>query len=78
MIEHLGFINTGLPDLIEWCRAQRATERPSLSRYAPGRFEKWFELEFKLLSSVEIADAPHDERIYQLGQRLFPGNHCQG
>lgn len=76
MIQHLGFIRDSLPDLIQWCRAQRATEHPSVSRYAPGRLEKWFELEFKLSTPVEVIDAPHDERIYQLGQRLFPGNHC--
>lgn len=76
MIKHLGFIHTDLPALKQWCRDQQPTERPSLSSYAPGRFEKWFEFEFKLSSTVEVLPAPHDERIYRLGQRLFPGNHC--
>lgn len=75
-IEHLGFIRSDLPDLKQWCRDQQLTERPSTSSYAPGRFEKWFEFECKLSTIVEVITAPHDERIYRLGQRLFPGNNC--
>jgi len=75
MIQQLGFIRTDLLALKHWCRKQQATESPSVSSYAPGRFEKWFDLEFKLSTKVEIITAPHDERIYQLGQLLYPGNH---
>ena len=73
--KHLGFIRSGLDDLKAWCRAQQPTEKPTVSNYARGRFEKWFEREFKLTMPVEVIEAEHDERIYQLGQRLYPGNH---
>ena len=73
--KHLGFIRSGLDDLKAWFRAQQHTEKPTVSNYARGRFEKWFELEFKLTMPVEVVPAEHDERIYQLGQRLYPGNH---
>ena len=72
--KHLGFIRSGLKDLKAWCRVQQPTEKPTVSNYARGRFEKWFELEFKLTIPVEVIPAEHDERIYQLGQRLYPGN----
>lgn len=71
----LGFIRSGLDDLKTWCRTQQPTEKLTVSNYARGRFEKWFELEFKLTIPVEVIPAEHDERIYQLGQRLYPGNH---
>lgn len=74
--KHLGFIRSGLKDLKAWCRVQQPTEKPTASSYARGRFEKWYEHEFKLTMPVEIVPAEHDERIYNLGQRLFPGNHC--
>jgi len=73
--KHLGFIRSGLDDLKAWCRTQQPTEKPTVSNYARGRFEKWFEYEFKLTLPVEVIPAEHDERIYRLGQRLFPGNH---
>ena len=74
--KHLGFIRSGLDDLKAWCRAQQPTEKPTVSNYARGRFEKWFEIEFKLTTPVEVIPAEHNsERIYQLGQRLYPGNH---
>ena len=72
--KHLGFIRSGLDDLKSWCRTQQPTEKPTASSYARGRFEKWYEHEFKLTMPVEILPAEHDERIYQLGQRLYPGN----
>ena len=74
-LKHLGFIRSGLDDLKAWCRAQQHTEKPTVSNYARGRLEKWFELEFKLTMPVEVIPVEHDERIYQLGQRLYPGNH---
>jgi len=73
--KHLGFIRSGLDDLKTWCRAQQPTEKPTVSNYALGRFEKWFEYEFRLTMPVEVIPAEHDERIYQLGQRLYPNNH---
>lgn len=74
--KHLGFIRSGLNDLKAWCHAQQVTEKPTVSNYACGRYEKWYEYEFKLTTPVEVVPAEHDERVYQLGQRLFPGNHC--
>ncbi len=73
--KHLGFIRSGLDDLKAWCRSQQPTEKPTVSNYAHGRVEKWFEHEFKLTMPVEVIPAEHDERICQLGQRLYPGNH---
>lgn len=65
--KHLGFIRSGLKDLKAWCRVQQPTEKPTVSSYAWGRYEKWFEHEFKLTMPVEVIPAEHDERIYQLG-----------
>ncbi|MBV8882491.1 MAG: DUF488 family protein [Chroococcidiopsidaceae cyanobacterium CP_BM_RX_35] len=74
--KHLGYIRSNLDELKKWCRAQHLTEKPTVSNYARGRFEKWFEMEFKLTQAVEVVPAEHDERVYQLGQKLYPGNDC--
>lgn len=56
-LKHLGFIRSGLNDLKSWCRTQQPTEQPTASSYARGRFEKWFEHEFKLTMPVEVIPA---------------------
>ena len=75
--QRIGFIRTDLEAIKDWCRSQRATMQPTVSNYTVGgRLEKWFEKRWKLSLPVEVFDAEHNERIYQLGQRLYPGNHA--
>jgi hypothetical protein len=78
--KHLGSIKTDLDKLKSWCYSQLLTMSYSISNYTVGRRkEKWFEKGWKLSQPIEVFCAEHDERIYQLGQRLFPGNHaCRG
>ncbi|NJO93847.1 MAG: alpha-ketoglutarate-dependent dioxygenase AlkB [Hydrococcus sp. RM1_1_31] len=73
--KHLGSIRTDLKKLKDWCYSQLPTMTYSVSNYTVGRRkEKWFEKGWKLSQPVEVFDAFHDERIYQLGQGLFPDN----
>jgi hypothetical protein len=75
--KHLGAIKTDLDKLKSWCYSQLPTMTGSVSNYTVGgRKEKWFERGWKLSQPVEVFDAEHNDRIYQLGQRLFPGNHA--
>jgi hypothetical protein len=75
--QRIGFIRRDLDALKAWCRAQTPTMQASVSTYVIGdRREKWFEIGKKLTETVQLFDAEHDDRIYQLGQRLFPGNHA--
>lgn len=72
-----GFIKTDLSALLTWCQEQTPTLNNSVSNYTVGqRKEKWFDKGWKLSQQIEIFDAEHDERIYRLGQRLYPGNHA--
>jgi hypothetical protein len=75
--QRIGFIRRDLDALKAWCRAQTPTIQASVSNYTIGaRKEKWFEMGWKLSIPVETFDAEHNERVYQLGQRLYPGNHA--
>jgi hypothetical protein len=66
-----------LNGLKTWCRQQVPSMPLSISSYTVGaRREKWFERGWKLSMPVEVFDAPSDDRLYQLGQRLYPGNHA--
>ncbi|MBD2309913.1 aspartyl/asparaginyl beta-hydroxylase domain-containing protein [Chroococcidiopsis sp. FACHB-1243] len=72
-----GFIKTDLAALLNWCQEQTPTLDNSVSKYTVGeRREKWFDKGWNLSQQVEIFDAEHDERIYRLGQCLYPGNHA--
>ena len=73
----IGFIRTDLESIKAWCREQTSTMSLSVSNYTVGgRKEKWLEKGWKLSQPVEVFEAEHNERIYKLGQRLFPGNHA--
>ncbi|NJP22528.1 MAG: alpha-ketoglutarate-dependent dioxygenase AlkB [Hydrococcus sp. CRU_1_1] len=75
--QHIGSIKTDLNKLKSWCYSQLPTMTNSVSNYTVGgRKEKWFDRGWKLSHPVEVFTAEHNERIYQLGQRLFPGNHA--
>ena len=75
--QRIGHIKTDRETIKKWCHRQLPTMNPSVSNYVVGnRPEKWLERGWKLSKTVEIFEAEHDERIYQLGQRLFPGNHA--
>ena len=75
--QRIGHIRKDLETLKKWCNQQLPTMNPSVSNYVVGkRQEKWLEKGWKLSKTVEVFEAEHDERIYQLGQRLFPGNHA--
>ena len=75
--QRYGFIKTGLAALLSWCQKQTPTLNNSVSNYTVGsRKEKWFDKGWTLSKNVEIFAAEHDERIYQLGQRLYPSNHA--
>lgn len=71
-----GFIKTNLAALRTWCQKQTPALNNSVSNYVVGqRKEKWFDKGWTLSKNVEIFTAEHDERFYQLGQRLYPDNN---
>lgn len=75
--QRIGKVKKDLETLKAWCQKQTPTLNFSVSNYVVGgRKEKWFERGWTLSKTVEIFEAEHDERIYQLGQRLYPGNHA--
>jgi hypothetical protein len=75
--QRIGYLRNDLPHLQNWCREQTPTMTPSLSNYVVGdRLEKWFEKRWSLSKEVKVFEAPHDQRLYRLGQRLYPDNHA--
>ena len=75
--QRIGHIRKDLETLKKWCDQQLPTMNHSLSNYVVGsRREKWLEKGWTLGKTVNVFEAEHDERIYQLGQCLFPGNHA--
>lgn len=74
--QRIGFIRTCLNDLKNWCREQTPSMEHSISSYTIGdRKEKWFKLGWRLSVPTEVFEAEHNERVYKLGQRIYPGNH---
>lgn len=75
--QRIGKVQKDLENLKTWCREQTPTLHFSVSNYVVGeRKEKWFERGWTLSKTVQIFKAEHNQRIYELGQRLYPGNHA--
>jgi hypothetical protein len=74
--QRIGLIKSDLETIKEWCMKQIPTMHPSISNYTVGgRLEKWFERGWTLNKTVTLFEAEHNDRIYKLGQRLYPGHH---
>ena len=77
-LKRIGFLKgTNLVRLKQYCQEITSLTKPSTSSYIVGnRQEIWFEKGFKLSKQVEVYEAKHDQKFYELGQKLFPGNHA--
>lgn len=76
LIQNTGYVRRDLNILRNWWKAQLGMEQMHNSRYAFNRTHKWFKHSVILSPNPTITQGYWDERVFRLGDRIYPEWHC--
>ncbi len=77
LIQNNGYVRRDLNILRSWCKCQSGMGQMHNSRYAFNRTHKWFKHGVILDKIPTIYEpANWDERVFRLGDRIYPGWDC--
>ncbi|MBW4571589.1 MAG: alpha-ketoglutarate-dependent dioxygenase AlkB [Tolypothrix carrinoi HA7290-LM1] len=76
LIKKIGYIRTELTSLRSWCKGQSGMGEMHNSRYAFNRTHKWFKHSVILDKIPTIDPGNWDERVFRLGDRIYPEWDC--
>jgi hypothetical protein len=76
LIQNIGYVRRDLNILRSWWKSQLKMEQMHNSRYAFNRTHKWFKRRVILNKIPDIKPAYWDERVFRLGDRIYPEWDC--
>ncbi|NEU77195.1 cupin domain-containing protein [Hassallia byssoidea VB512170] len=76
LIQKIGYIRRDLNILHSWCKCQSGMGQMHNSRYAFNRTHKWFKHSVILSPNPTITQGYWDERVFRLGNRIYPEWDC--
>ncbi|MGI2904192.1 hypothetical protein [Tolypothrix sp. VBCCA 56010] len=76
LIQNLGYVRRDLIILRSWWKSQLNMDQMHNSRYAFNRTHKWFKRRVILNKIPTIKPGNWDERVFRLGDRIYPEWDC--